>query len=147
MYSLFGFIPIIFHLASLSLSIYTIIFYSVLFLRSNLQRTFSSLTGLSMHCYICNNDNNLVPMPSSSTASQINSTKHHSINKMPINNIFQNMSSTKKQKISNGNYSTQVNLNYKQSSNICLTTLSNKTHDNINKFDNLNSKYTLNNVT
>ena len=42
-------------------------------------------------------------MPSSSTTSQLNSTKHHSTNKTPINDTLQDMLSTKKQKTANTN--------------------------------------------
>ena len=70
--------------------------------------------------------------------SQGNSTKHHSTNKTSINDISQKMSSTKKQKISKANNSTQVNLNNKHSSNNLITTASIKTHDNNITFDNLN---------
>ena len=52
------------------------------------------------------------------------------------------MSSTKKQKTSNTNNSTQDNFNYEQSSNNNLTTVSNKTHDKNITFDNLNYKHT-----
>ena len=112
-----------------------------MFFCPNCERTFSSSRGLSIHCYTCNNDNNYAPLPSSSTTSPRYSTKHHSINKTSINDIL-NMSSTKKQKTSNANNSTKVNLNNKQSSNNRLTTALNKTHDNNIIFDNLNYKHT-----
>ena len=80
-------------------------------------------------------------MPSPSTTSQGNSTKHHLTFKTPINDILQNMSSTKKQKISNTNNSTQVNLNNKQSSSNLLTTASNKTHDNNVTSNNINYRH------
>ena len=82
-----------------------------------------------IHCYTYNNDKNYTPLLSSSTMSEGNSTKNHSTNKMPINDILQSMSSTKKQKISNTNISIQINLNNKQSSNNYFTTASNKTHE------------------
>ena len=72
-----------------------------MFICPNCQRTFSSSRGLlSIHCYTCNIDNNYTPLPSSSTMSQGYSTKHHSANKKPINDILQNTSSPKKQKTS-----------------------------------------------
>ena len=48
----------------------------------------------------------------------------------------------KNKKTSNTNGSTKINFNYKQSSTNCLTTASNKTHDNNITFDNLNYKHT-----
>ena len=113
-----------------------------MFLYPNCQGTFSSSRGLLIHCYTCNNDNNYTPLPSSLTTSKGNSTKHHSTNKTSINDILQNMSSTKKQKTSNTHNSIQVNLNNKQSSSNILTTASNKTHDNNITFDNLNYEHT-----
>ena len=75
-------------------------------------------------------------MPSSS-ALKVNSTKLHSTNKTPINDILQNMLKT-----SNTNNSTQDNFNHKQSSNNHLTTVSNKSHGNNITFDNFNYKHT-----
>ena len=76
-----------------------------MFLFSNCQRIFSSSRGLSIHCYKCNNDNNNTTIPSSSTTmSQVNSTKHYSTNKMPVNDILQNISSTKKNKKHNSEH-------------------------------------------
>ena len=72
--------------------------------------------------------------------SQRNSTKHHSTNKTPINDILQNICLQKK-KTSNTKNSAQVNFKYKQSSNNNLTTASSKTHDNNIIFDNLNYKH------
>ena len=120
------------------MAFYTITSHSVMFFCPNCQRTFSSSRGLSIHCYTCNNDNNYTPLPSSSTTSQGNSTKHHSTYKTSINDILQNMSSTKKQKTFNTNNSTKVNLNYEQSSNNRLNIALNKTHDNNITFNNLN---------
>ena len=80
---------------------YTITSHSVIFFCPNCQHIFSSSRDLSIHCYSCNNDHNYTPLPSSSTTSPGNSTKHHSTNKTSINDILQNMSSIKKQKTSN----------------------------------------------
>jgi len=116
-----------------------------MFFCPNCQRTFSSSRGLSVHYYTCNNDNNFSTLPSSSSSSstsQGNSTKHLSTYKTPINNILQNMSSTKKRKTSNTNNSIQDNFNNKQSSNNRLTTASIKTHDNNITFDNINYEHT-----
>ena len=95
-YFLFLYYYIILYIASLLLAFYTISSYSVMFFCPNRQRTLSSSRGLSIHCYTCNNDNNYIPLPSSSTKSQGNKTKHHLTYKTPINDILQNMSYTKK---------------------------------------------------
>ena len=69
MHCSFGHIYIIFHITSLSMVFNTIDLYSGLFLCSNYQRTFSSFRGLTIHCYIYNNNNNYTSMPYSSTTS------------------------------------------------------------------------------
>ena len=104
-----------FDIASLSLAFYTITSHSVMFICPNCQCTFSSSRGLLIHCYTRNNDNNYKPLPSSPTTAQVNSPKHHSTNKTPINNTLQNIPSTKKQTTSKTNNSTQVDFNYEQS--------------------------------
>ena len=76
------------HVASL-LVFNTITLYSGMFSCLNCQRMFSLSRSPPIHCYTCHDDNNYTHMPSSSTTSKVNSTKHHSTNKTPINNILQ----------------------------------------------------------
>ena len=104
-YFFFIYFHIIFLISSLSLAFFTITSRLVMFFCPNCQCTFSSSRGLSIHCDTCNYDNNYTPLPSSSNTSQDHSTKHHLTNKTPISDILQNMSSTKKRKISDTNNS------------------------------------------